>query len=351
MAMENRRIGIIGAGAFGTSLAKVIAEKGIDVTLWCFEETTRDNINRKHENIEFLEGVSLPENVRAVNILEDAVAGMDALILALPSIFLLGTVKKLLELEDIREGRTLIATITKGFLPGKEMPRFIVETLENYLPGFYKGNLVYISGPSHAEEVARGKITGLISASANPRNAIFFRDLLASHTIKIYPSLDVIGVQTCAAVKNVIAIAFGIIDALKDRSDWAGDNTESLLFAAGLNELQTIGRALGSTHPETFTSIAGVGDLDVTCRSVFGRNRRFGREIILKKIIEPYRDIDDIIDHIGDFGYLPEGVMAAKYSVQIADRHKLKLPIIRSLYRVLNREADAAEVVQDFLAQ
>jgi glycerol-3-phosphate dehydrogenase (NAD(P)+) len=349
MASDEKRIGVIGAGAFGTSLAKVMAEKGTGVTLWCFSPVTRDDINNLHENREFLPGVNLPENIKAVCELEDSVAGKDALILALPSIFLIETIKKILSVPDIREGQTLISTVTKGFLPGKDMPKFIVESLENYLPGFYKGNVVYVSGPSHAEEVGRGKITGLISASANPRNAIFFRDLLASPSIKIFPSLDVIGVQTCAAVKNVIAIAFGIIDALKEQSDWVGDNTESLIFAAGLNEIQTIGKALGSTHPETFTSIAGVGDLDVTCRSVFGRNRRFGREIILKKIIDPYRDIDDIIGNIGAFGYLPEGVMAAKYSVQIADRHKLKLPIIRSLYRILNREADAIEVVKDFL--
>ncbi|MCL2192020.1 MAG: glycerol-3-phosphate dehydrogenase, partial [Treponema sp.] len=233
--------------------------------------------------------------------------------------------------------------------------------LEDYLPGFYQHSLVYIAGPSHAEEVSLGKITGLIAASENARNALRFRDLLKSKGLFVFPSLDVRGVQVAAAAKNVIAIAFGMLDAFKTLNGEAmgdenvsditrlfGDGTESLLLAAGLNEIQTLGMALGATHPETFTSISGIGDLDVTCRSVFGRNRRFGKELIEKKILEPFKDIDDLLDRINEIGYLPEGVAAAKYVKLLVERHQLSMPISIGLYQILNRELEPSEFLCKF---
>ena len=347
--MSEKKVGIIGAGAFGTAIAKILGQKGIDTTIWSFTEAGASDINDKRENCEFLPGVAVPPSVRATTDIVEAATGRDYLILATPSLFLVDTIKQILHVPNIQEGETLIATITKGFAPGKNGPQFIIETMENYLPGFYKGNLVYISGPSHAEEIGMGKITGLISASANPRNSIEFRELLASPSTRLFSSLDVVGVQTCAAIKNVIAIAFGILDALKETTELVGDNTESFLFAAGLNEIQSLGKALGSTHPETFTSIAGVGDLDVTCRSQFGRNRRFGRDIILKRIHEQFDDINDLIAHIGSLGYLPEGAIAAQYAVLLGEKHGLKIPIINMVYSILNRKIKPEEAINLFL--
>ena len=336
-----KKVAIIGAGAFGTAIAVVLGKKGHSISLWSHNVEAARQINEKRTNEIFLPGVHIPENVKAFTGLEETMAGAEYMILATPSLFTVQTMKQLLTYPSILEGEVKIATIAKGFLPGKNGPQLIVDALENYLPGSYKGNLVYISGPSHAEEVGRGKITGLISASLNANNSILFRELLAGESIKIYSSLDVVGVQTCAAIKNVVAIAFGILDAMKEQDvELVGDNTESLLFAAGLNEIQTLGRALGSTHPETFTSIAGVGDLDVTCRSVYGRNRRFGREIILKDITAKYKGIDDLIENISDIPYLPEGVFAARYAMELIDKHNLKLPLISNVYRILNKEAD-----------
>jgi glycerol-3-phosphate dehydrogenase (NAD(P)+) len=343
-----KNVAILGAGAFGTALASVLVKKGHCVSLWSFDKLAADQINNNHVNSSFLPEVTLPDGVIAYTELEKTMEGAEYLILATPSLFTVSTLKQLLTYPSIQEGEVKIATIAKGFLPGKNGPQLIVDALENYLPGSYKGNVVYISGPSHAEEVGRGKITGLISASLNPNNSILFRELLASDSIKIFSSLDVIGVQTCAAIKNVVAIAFGILDAMKEQKvQYVGDNTESLLFAAGLNEIQTLGKALGSTHPETFTSIAGVGDLDVTCRSIYGRNRRFGREIILKNIIEKYKDIDDLIANINDIPYLPEGVFAARYANELIEKHGLKLPLISQVYRILNKEA-GQEILRAF---
>jgi glycerol-3-phosphate dehydrogenase (NAD(P)+) len=216
---------------------------------------------------------------------------------------------------------------------------------------------VYIAGPSHAEEVSQGKITGLIAASENAKNSIRFRDLLKSKGLFVFSSFDVRGVQVAAAAKNVIAIAFGMLDAFKSLSNdnflgganLFGDGTESLLLAAGLNEIQSLGMAMGATHPETFTSISGIGDLDVTCRSVFGRNRRFGKEIIEKKILEPFKDLDDLIARIGELGYLPEGVAAAKHIQVFAEKYRLKMPIALGMYQILNREIESFNFLQTYL--
>jgi len=342
------QIAVLGAGAWGTTIAKVIAEKGKDVVIWSFEEAIKDDINQKRQNSRYLPDINLPETIRATSDIEEAAEEKQFLIYAVPSMFLLDTVKKTLSVNSIREGKTVIAVITKGFLPSEHGPRLILETMEDYLPGFYQKSLVYISGPSHAEEVSCGKITGLIAASENAKNSIRFRDLLKTPNLFVYSSFDVHGVQASAAAKNVIAIAFGMLDAIKSigGSSIFGDGTESLLLAAGLNEIQILGKALGATHPETFTSIAGIGDLDVTCRSIFGRNRRFGREIIEKNILESYKDIDDLLSRIGEIGYLPEGIAAAKYVRILAEKHKLKIPVSVGLSRILNRELDPYEFIQ-----
>jgi len=344
----NSQIAVLGAGAWGTAIAKVIAEKEKDVIIWSYETDVRDDINKKRRNSRFLPDVELPKSLKATSNVEEAVEGKDFLIFAVPSLFLLDTLKKTLSVNSIREGKTVIAVLTKGFLPSENGPRLILETMEDYLPGFFHHSLVYISGPSHAEEVSRGKLTGLIAASENPKNSIRFRDLLRSQQLLVYSSLDVRGVQVAAAAKNVIAIAFGMLDAMKSiaKFDIFGDGTDSLLLAAGLNEIQLLGKTLGATHAETFTSISGIGDLDVTCRSVFGRNRRFGREIIEKNILKPYKNIDDLLARIGEIGYLPEGVAAAKYVRILAEKHKLKMPISIGLCKLLNRELEPHEFIK-----
>ncbi|MDR2343291.1 MAG: NAD(P)-dependent glycerol-3-phosphate dehydrogenase [Spirochaetaceae bacterium] len=356
--MGTAKVAVIGAGAWGTALAKSISEKGYPTVIWCRRVDQATEINSARTNSRYLGDVKLPESLSATGDIEEAADGKEFMILAVPSLYLLGQVKRLLNAPSVREGQTSIAVITKGFLPSPFGPRLIIDTLEDYLPGFYKGRLVYVSGPSHAEEVAQGKITGLIAASRSARESIRFRYLLKGKSLLVFSSLDVRGVQVAAAVKNVIAIAFGVLDALKTEKggtdsggvrDVFGDNTGSLLLAAGLNEIQTLGLAMGATHAETFTSIAGVGDLDVTCRSIYGRNRRFGREIIEKRILDPYENIDGLIAGIDGLGYLPEGIAACKYANCLQEKHKLKMPVCSLVYRILNKELSAENALNNYL--
>ncbi|MDR1748147.1 MAG: NAD(P)-dependent glycerol-3-phosphate dehydrogenase [Spirochaetaceae bacterium] len=349
--MIQKTIGVIGAGAWGTAMAFALAREGHSVELWALETEVADEINRLHTNEKYLSGFQFPPNLTASADIRKAAEGKDFIILASPSLFLASTVKQLLDVPSVAAGTACIGVLTKGFIPSPAGPRLILETLEEVLPASYRKNLVYISGPSHAEEVAMGKVTGLIAASENPKNSISFRELLKSRRMRVFSSFDVVGVQVCAAAKNVVAIAFGCLDALAESSPSFGDNTESLLLAAGLNEMQTIGVAMGATHAETFTSIAGVGDLDVTCRSKYGRNRRFGHDIIKKNILGAYKSIDDLISHIQEIGYLPEGAVACKYVHEITLRHNLKLPICSGLYRILNREIEPLTFINELLSE
>lgn len=348
---QSKKIGVIGAGAWGTALAHALARNNNEVELWALEKDVVDSINERQTNDRYLHGFKLSANLKANDDICAVANNKDFLVLASPSLFLASTVQKILSVPSIKDGSTCIGVLTKGFIPSNEGPKLILQELEAVLPDVYQKNIVYIAGPSHAEEVAMGKVTGLIAACENPKNSIRFRDLLRGKGLMVYSSFDVVGVQVCAAAKNVVAVLFGCLDAVAANSNFFGDNTESLLLATGLHEIQTLGIAMGATHPETFTSIAGVGDLDVTCRSKFGRNRRFGQEIITKNILKDFSSIDDLIARIGEIGYLPEGAVACKYVHEICEKHNLKLPICSGLYRLLNREIEPLDLLHEMLGE
>ena len=347
--MTAKTIGVIGAGAWGTALAHILAAGGHEVELWALEEDVVNGINTAHKNEWYLKDFELARKLKATSDIKQAASDKDFLILASPSLYLARTVTQIVDLPSIVNGSTCIGVLTKGFIPTDGGAKLILEVLETVLPFAYHKNLVYISGPSHAEEVASGKLTGLIAASENPKNSIRFRELLKVPGLMVFSSLDVVGVQICAAAKNIIAVVFGCLDAIAEQSSLFGDNTESLLLAAGLNEIQTLGFAMGATHAETFTSIAGVGDLEVTCRSHYGRNRRFGRDIILKNILEPFADLENLIARINEIGYLPEGAVACKYVQEISRRLNIRLPICNGLYRILNKEIKPLDFLIELL--
>lgn len=339
------KVGIIGAGAWGTALGNALSRGGHDVEMWALEEDVIQSINNDHENKRFLPGFDLDEKLTANSDIIKVSDHKDFIIIGSPSMFLVPTVKKIVNVENIQNGRTIIATLTKGFVETQDskLPKLILETIESVLPKSYQNSTVYIAGPSHAEEVASGVITGLIAASNHHRNAVNVRNLLRVPGILAYASFDPIGVQICAAVKNVIAVAYGAMDALSETSSVFGDNTGSLLLAAGLTEITKIGFAMGAKYYQTFTSLSGVGDLDVTCKSKYGRNRRFGQDIVKKGIISKYKNIDDLILNIKEIGYLSEGAVACKYVYKIAQDKNLNLPVCKALYRILDRQMSPEE--------
>ncbi len=348
---EIRKIAVIGAGAWGTAVAKVLADKGYDVHLWAFEKELPAIIKEKRENTLFLPKIPLPQNLHPSNDLIEVARGCNVLFFAVPSLFLLPTVKELMKDPTLLGLQPSIGILSKGLIEVNGTPLFITQALETELPPEYKDQLVYISGPSHAEEVGQGKITGLIAASRSPKETVRMRHLLTTSRLLTFSSFDIIGVQTSAIMKNIIAIAFGIIDALTETDDRFGDNTESLLLASGLHELQVFGREMGASHAETFTSIAGIGDLDVTCRSRYGRNRRFGREIITKDVLKPFSGIEDMLQNITQLGYIPEGLVACYHVVRVAEQRGIHLEITKALYQILNKECDPADALTSILTK
>lgn len=347
--MESKSVGVIGGGAWGTGLAQALARGKHKVQIWALEDEVVQSINNEHENKKFLPGYKLDDSITCSKDIVEVATGKEFLIIASPSLFLASTLKKIVDVPNIADGSTVIASVTKGFVPSEDGPKLILETMESVLPEFYKDCTVYVAGPSHAEEVAMGKITGLVAASLNPKNSIRVRELLKVPGLMVFSSFDVVGVQICAAAKNVIAAVYGAMDAISETSEFVGDNTESLLLAAGLNEIQTLGFAMGATHAETFTSVSGVGDLDVTCKSKYGRNRRFGQDIVKTDMLSKFKDIDDLIANVGKIGYLPEGAIACKYVHQIAEKKDLKLPLSDALYKVLNKEMTIDEIINKFI--
>lgn len=349
--MDSKSVAIIGGGAWGTGVAQALARGNHKVEIWALEEDVVSSINNEHENKKFLPGLKLSENISCSSDIVKVATNKDFLIIASPSLYLASTISKIKDVPNIVDGSTVIVALTKGFVPSDQGPKLVLETIENNLSPFYKDCTVYVAGPSHAEEVAMGKLTGLVAASYNPRNAIRVRELLTVPGLIVFSSFDVVGVQICAAAKNVIAVVYGALDAITENSDSFGDNTESLLLAAGLNEIQTLGFAMGASHAETFTSISGVGDLDVTCKSKYGRNRRFGQDLIKTDMLSKFTDIDDLIANVGKIGYLPEGAIACKYIHEISLKKDLKLPLTNNLYKVLNKEVSFEEVVNNFLSK
>ena len=330
------KIGVLGAGSWGTAAACALARSGNQVMLWSRGSELCSVINTEHSNTKYLPGYVLPPSITASSDMQEICRSADVLFLASPSLYLMDTVERLLKCEPFTQDLSvypLIAVLTKGFIPDEQgEPQLIIEALEKKLPDVYRDHVVYVAGPSHGEEVAAGKLTGLIAASKNPLNSIRCREMLKSRSLLVYSSLDIVGVQVCAATKNVIAIAFGLLDALIESSDFFGDNTESLLLAAGLNEIQII------------------GDLDVTCRSKYGRNRKFGREIITKHLLGFFKGIDDLIARIDSIGYLPEGIVACSYLKKLAARYDLRLPLCAGLYKILNKELEPAEFIEEILS-
>ena len=347
--MDQKTVGVIGGGAWGTGIAQALARGGHKVEIWALEEDVVASINNEHENKRFLPGFKLNESITCSNDIWQVAFGKEFLFVASPSIFLESTLKKINTVPNIVDGSTVIAALTKGFVSSANGPRLILETIESALPEIYKDCTVYVAGPSHAEEVAMGKITGLVAASLNPKNSIRVRELLKVPGLMVFSSFDVIGCQICAAAKNVVAAVYGAMDAIAETSDIVGDNTQSLLLASGLNEIQTLGFAMGATHAETFTSVSGVGDLDVTCKSKYGRNRRFGQDLVKTDMLSRFKDIDDLIANVGKIGYLPEGAIACKYVHEIAVKKDIKLPLCNALYKVLNKESTVDQMVKELL--
>lgn len=314
---------VVGSGAWGTALAIRLCQNGHDVTMWTYEKDLIPEMNATHRNPRLPQAV-LPDTL---NISGDysCVSGCKLVVIASPSFPLRGVCHGVAPYLD---ADAVVVSVTKGLEQGTHLRMSQVVAQET------GKNVVVLTGPSHAEEVSINVPTGLLSASTDQALAEFVQDAFMADTLRVYTSPDPVGAELGAALKNVIALCAGITDGLG-----FGDNTKAMLMTRGLTEMARLGVALGA-HKETFTGLAGVGDLIVTCTSMHSRNRRAGILIGQGKSAQ---------EAMKEVGAVVEGYYAAKSAYELGKAQGIDMPITEAAYKVLYENADVKDAVQSLL--
>lgn len=306
-----KKIAFLGGGSFGMALAMLLAEKNNTVNIYDRTKAVVDEINIKRTNEKYLKDIKIPEGITAYNNIAETVEGADYIVLAVPSHVIRSMSRAL---KDIIPSDIPVVSIAKGIEEGtnKRLSQVIADELRN--------PVVVLSGPSHAEEIAMKLPTTMVTSSENMKAACEIQDLFMSEYLRIYTNDDLIGVEIGGAVKNIIALAAGILDGLG-----YGDNTKAALITRGMKEIARIGVALGGKE-ETFYGLTGMGDLIVTCTSKHSRNRRAGY------LIGSGLSCSEAVEEVG---MVVEGVKACKAVYAIKEKMEISMPIIDGVYRGL----------------
>ena len=305
---------VVGSGAWGTALAIQLCKNGHDVTMWTFETELIPQMENERHNIR-LPGAKLPPELK-VSGDYGCVAGCKLVVMASPS-FPARTVAR--NVAPYLDADAVVVSVTKGLedKSHKRMSEVVAEETGR--------DVVVLTGPSHAEEVALGVATGCLAASENKALAEFVQDAFMSDSFRVYTSPDPVGAELGAALKNVIALCAGITDGLG-----CGDNTKAMLMTRGLTETARLGVSLGA-RKETFTGLSGIGDLIVTCTSMHSRNRRAG--ILIGQGKDPQTAMKEV-------GAVVEGYYAARAAYDLGKKQGIDMPITTAAYKVLYEGMD-----------
>lgn len=323
---SEKKIGIIGAGSWGSALALLLCSNGHEVTMWSKIEEEIQMLRREGEHKEKLPGVKLSESILFTSDLKEASVEKDVLVLAVPSLYTRTTARLLKEC--IGKGQ-IVVNVAKGIEERTLMT--LSEVIEEELP---MANVAVLSGPSHAEEVGRGIPTTCVMGARDRKTAEFLQTIFMSPVFRVYISPDRIGIELGGALKNVIALAAGIADGLG-----YGDNTKAALMTRGLAEMTRLGEKMGGKDV-TFYGLSGIGDLIVTCASMHSRNRRAGI------LIGQGFSLDQAMEKVN---MVVEGVYAVKAAVKLAEKYKVDMPIIYQVHQVLFHGKNAKEAVHELM--
>lgn len=307
------QIGVIGAGAWGTTLAVMLAAAQRPVSLWAHTVDAADQLASDRENRRYLPGITFPPNVRVAT--DDAFLAEPhrAYLLAVPSAHLRQTLR---QLAPVLDPNATLLSLVKGIEADSHLR--MSQVVEEELPG---RALAVLSGPNLAREIAAGKPAGTVVASTDAALASDFAGLLASDRFRVYTNPDMVGVELCGALKNVVALAAGMVDGLG-----FGDSAKAGIITRGLAEMTRLGVAAGA-HPGTFAGLAGVGDLIATCMSPLSRNRRAG-ELIGSGL--PWADASAQLDGVA------EGVTTVHGALALAATQGIELPIAEQVAAVIH---------------
>ncbi len=324
------KISVLGAGSWGTTLACLLANNGHKVYLWEINKQVAEKLD-KERLIPFIGGATIPQSVVISSDLR-IINETEAVLFVVPSHFLRSTVMTIKKL-NINLGERLIISATKG-IENKSLLR-VSQVIEEIYPET-EDKIVALSGPSHAEEVSKKIPTLVTSASKNEKLAIKVRDLFNNDYFRVYTQNDIIGVELGASLKNVFAIAGGIIDGLN-----FGDNTKAAIVSRGLIELIKLGVVLGGKE-KTFYGLSGVGDLMVTCFSKHSRNRNLGEMLAKGKTLEEAEK---------ELKMVAEGVKTCLSAYELGKKYNIELPIINEVYEILFNKKDTKKAVYDLMTR
>ncbi|MDP4093723.1 MAG: NAD(P)H-dependent glycerol-3-phosphate dehydrogenase [Bacillota bacterium] len=322
------KICIIGAGSMGSALSVLVAGNGHSVRMWsCFKEEV-DMINNLREHTSKLPGVKIPEGVTCTDDIEYALNEADAVLFVIPSQTVRQNAKMLARL--IKDDM-VIACFAKGLEDGTGYR--MSEVISEEIP---QARVVALSGPCHAEELARGVPSAYVSSSKNQEAAKKIQDILMSENFRVYTNTDITGVELGGALKNVIALCAGISDGLG-----FGDNTKAALMTRGIIEMSRLGTAMGA-EMTTFSGLTGIGDLIVTCTSMHSRNRRAGI------LIGQGKSVKEALDEVK---MVVEGVATTKVAYEISKKMGISMPITSEAYKVVYEGKNARKAVVDLMTR
>jgi glycerol-3-phosphate dehydrogenase (NAD(P)+) len=328
-----KRASIIGAGAWGTAIAQTLARAHLDVVLWAHESATVDAINATRENPIFLKGVTLDSRIRATTDLAEAAKDTDLLVWVTPAQHLRATLSK--AAPHLPPGAPLILA-TKGVETGSG--KLMSDIAAELAPGHA---IAVLSGPSFAREVALGKPTAVTLAAEDGTLAAHLAAICATPHFRVYSSTDVLGTQIGGAVKNVLAVACGIVAGKA-----LGDNARAALMTRGLAEMVRLGVAIGG-RPETLMGLSGLGDLSLTCNNDQSRNMRFG--IALGRGLTKDQALSD--PKLGLVHAAVEGIDGAISVNELAMLRQVEMPICAAVHDIVHRNADPDAAIQALLAR
>jgi len=326
---ENKKeISVLGTGGWGTALSIVLHNKGHNVTLWGSTPDYVEHLKKHRENKKYLKGIEIPSDLKITSDIAEAQIETDLIVIAIPTPYVRKTIKPF---KDHCLPGTPIVSVIKGIenetlMRGSEILRDVLG----------EHPIALLLGPSHAEEVARKLPTTVVIACNDIQVAKEIQDIFITERFRVYTNTDVIGVEIGTSIKNVIAIAAGICDGLG-----FGDNSKAALITRGLAEMTRLGVAMGGQR-DTFSGLAGLGDLITTCVSPYGRNRLVGEQIAKgKKLSQILEEMDQVA----------EGILTTKSVCKLANKYNVEMPITKEIYNVLFEDKDPIKAVNELMVR
>ncbi len=322
------KISVLGAGTWGTALAILLSNNSHEVTIWTIIEKEAQMLSEHRGEIKNLPGAQLPENVKVTMNLEEACNDKDLLVMAVASPYIRSTSK--LASPFVKEGQKIV-NVSKGI--EDVTLRTLSEVISEEIP---QADVAVLSGPSHAEEVSRGVPTTIVVGAKTKETARFIQDTFMTDVFRVYTSPDITGIELGGSLKNVIALAAGIVDGLG-----LGDNTKAALMTRGMAEISRLGIKMGGKM-ETFSGLSGFGDLFVTCNSKHSRNWNAGYLMGQGKTMEEAKQ---------QVGQVVEGINSAKAALHLAEQNDVEMPIVEQINLVLFEEKSANDALYDLLGR